>query len=524
MPLISGGGFDFGDGFGAFTDDDFSFFDNPVVPSNQSIAPAAHLVPHVDMPLPSALLAPTVLDPLSFASAGYTGPSTSIDSLPLGLPTDIIHPSSWPLPTSTFPSLELEHETPVLAPPLPSPRGTPPALSYPTPVTPIVKVVLDENGSEFTHPPHRGYFEPLPFAASHRASDDKYEKGKFSLPSPLDTEDRTATLDLSSSPVSWRSEYTAVTDPRVSMVRRLIGVKRKSFDEGHAPEHHRSSPQRIRIHERENEEWAYPTPGTDDADEEKSDVESDDEASSVVEQDQRRSVTPTPNYIPPGPALLATQFHHSLLLPQSKPLHHGPPNLSAPTPTATLASVPTPVSPEAIASAISEKARSLEAAMQILARELVENSLWAQEWMSIHSSTSMLAIMPVPKDLHVVLDMGNTQVNDPVDLRSLAHDTMDGADELNTRPLVQLDSPSLLVSKTNSILTILPSALRFWEKLGLGPRAGKKDVQAYVCFQDGSIRAQAASAWLKDVGVVYNVCEMPLLSLCSHVASYFVGT
>ena len=43
----------------------------------------------------------------------------------------------------------------------------------------------------------------------------------------------------------------------------------------------------------------------------------------------------------------------------------------------------------------------------------------------------------------------------------------------------------LIVGKGESLLQLSPTALRFWDKLGLSPRAGPKDVTAFVFF-DGA--------------------------------------
>ena len=70
-------------------------------------------------------------------------------------------------------------------------------------------------------------FDPIPFASSHRVADGKYAVGKFALPSP-DDEDRTESLDFSTappSPTGWRFKYDLATDPRIGVVRKLIGVK-----------------------------------------------------------------------------------------------------------------------------------------------------------------------------------------------------------------------------------------------------------------------------------------------------------
>lgn len=62
------------------------------------------------------------------------------------------------------------------------------------------------------------------------------------------------------------------------------------------------------------------------------------------------------------------------------------------------------------------------------------------------------------------------------------------------------------VGKSDAIIQVLPSALRFWEKLGLGPRGGKKNVVAFVLFEDDSEQKQhQIERWLGNVSAIYAV-------------------
>jgi mediator of RNA polymerase II transcription subunit 13 len=62
------------------------------------------------------------------------------------------------------------------------------------------------------------------------------------------------------------------------------------------------------------------------------------------------------------------------------------------------------------------------------------------------------------------------------------------------------------VGKGDAIIQVLPTALRFWEKLGLGPRGGRKDVVAFVLFEaDCEERIQQVEGWLACVSATYNV-------------------
>jgi mediator of RNA polymerase II transcription subunit 13 len=70
----------------------------------------------------------------------------------------------------------------------------------------------------------------------------------------------------------------------------------------------------------------------------------------------------------------------------------------------------------------------------------------------------------------------------------------------------RLESPMVSVGKGDAVIQILPTALRFWEKLGLGPRGGKKDVTAFVLFEcDVEERHQQLEGWLSALAATYAV-------------------
>jgi hypothetical protein len=70
------------------------------------------------------------------------------------------------------------------------------------------------------------------------------------------------------------------------------------------------------------------------------------------------------------------------------------------------------------------------------------------------------------------------------------------------------------VAKADAVIQILPTALRFWEKLGLGPRGGKKDVTAFILFEgDGNERLEQADNWLGSISAAYGVRKI-LISKC----------
>ena len=66
----------------------------------------------------------------------------------------------------------------------------------------------------------------------------------------------------------------------------------------------------------------------------------------------------------------------------------------------------------------------------------------------------------------------------------------------------------LAVSKSDAIIQVLPTALRFWEKLGLRPRGGAKDATVFVFFEGANDTREAEIAsWLNALSQTYSVCH-----------------
>lgn len=64
----------------------------------------------------------------------------------------------------------------------------------------------------------------------------------------------------------------------------------------------------------------------------------------------------------------------------------------------------------------------------------------------------------------------------------------------------------LAIGKSDTIVHILPTGLRFWEKLGLSPRSGSKNVTAFIFFEGGGDeRELQMEHWLNRVSTTYGV-------------------
>ena len=413
---------------------------------------------------------------------------------------------------------------------IPSPAKT---LASPSPTTPH-NVSLDSAVHLMPRSPLAGggIFDAIPFASTYRVADGKYTAGKFALPSPPDEEDRTQSISRLSSPRGgdWWNRYNAATDPRVGVVRKLKDIKRRTTVDGCSNDSEWA---------RGSQEWTrnvMQTPPPEDrhalSDESDTDDEEDEDMQLDEDDDEvmspvtgPRPFTPLPSYLPPGPTLLHTHFQHSLLLALSTPLRpsHAAPSPSVQTPGAAPVSVPTPVSPAALLGAASEKSKSLEAAAQILAKEVVESAAWNDAWRAnaVDCWAEYRGTTEVwQADVRCVAKALGTLpgLDGPLDLQSVF------MSEDGEKPnLEQLEAPFLSVAKSEAVIQVLPSALRFWDKLGLSPRAGKKDVCTFVFFEESDeARVGVVDKWLQWVSSTYTVggdAEIQFGQHCSLLSS-----
>lgn len=83
-----------------------------------------------------------------------------------------------------------------------------------------------------------------------------------------------------------------------------------------------------------------------------------------------------------------------------------------------------------------------------------------------------------------------------------------------------LPSPKISIARAGLVHYMLPSVLRFWEKEGLGPRSGAKNVIAFALFE-GDDRAPLVASWLERVSRVYNVSSF-LKLICFFFQSIII--
>lgn len=346
------------DTFGAFTDDDFNFFDDPIGTSAISFPDSKSAA----VPLGFEQMQPLVNEDLLKAALDIAPTFTTdfLNSLPatIDLPITPGISAQW-----TTPKASVGDETKGVAPfleeiqPVPELQNSPSDQSSMSPTEPLTPEVVG-----VIPPESDNLFQAVHFHDNLQASNAKYVSGKFSFPVTGKQSDD----DIFPGMSYRRGLYSLATNPRISIIKKLIGMKRRQASQGQ-----RGSadvlPCRSNVY--------------DDAssvgDEEVSDQDSEDSDGESIPGS--RPSTPLPSYVPLGPTLVATQFSHSLLFPLAVSLRPSGPSfadIQSPLPNP----VPTPVSPSAMGGHGKEGAVSLMSFVLAMCLELLENGSWADEW------------------------------------------------------------------------------------------------------------------------------------------------
>ncbi|KAK2590772.1 hypothetical protein QQS21_011542 [Conoideocrella luteorostrata] len=82
------------------------------------------------------------------------------------------------------------------------------------------------------------------------------------------------------------------------------------------------------------------------------------------------------------------------------------------------------------------------------------------------------------------------------------------AEQLRPSNLYQIPGPHLEVRRSDAKLSVLPSAVIFWESLGLAPSSGSKDITAVCVFPGWKGMADNAKTFLGRVKSVYEVLRL----------------
>lgn len=243
--------------------------------------------------------------------------------------------------------------------------------------------------------------------------------------------------------------------------------------------------------------------------------------------------TPPPTTRPPTPlgaSLLQTLFHPHHIFPLANAQTPPAAPIANVAPAQAPISVPTPVSPAAHFVQAGEGAAILEGAADVLTREAVENPLWADAargtygWTisepvyamdidsvvsvfgSIESIEAKTALQSIPK----VSGKHIRRVFDDKWLMPIAAPPSYAA-EMN--PLTAVFKPSMLaLAQANEVLHLSAPSVRFWEKLGLMPLNGSKDVVAFALYDEENTPNDllpVLSDWLGKASETYKV-SMPV--------------
>ena len=541
----------FGSFADAFTDDDFNFFDT--APSVETIAVSDPL--HrlgtdeggVDGWLASELAGreqnPAVAHQLQHHNA--VGVIQHVTPISVGVDVPV-HES---LLSHSIGGVQMSEDDGDLLPPAPDLMPSSPAKSPWSPWNPSTPSLELNTPSPLMV--GKAAFEPIPFGSRHSVADGKYRKGKFTF---LHTLPRTSShLDfISGNPSSpnaaqedgWKLRYDAITDPRVGVVNRLRGIKRKLPQKYQYP---KSIKGRAR-----DEEWESLYAQGEDSDalessssEEEDDIDApepgqeyDDDSSSCSHPS--RPSTPPPPGLPLTATLLYFHFHHAHLLPLGFPMRPAYGDLfSNNDPPPAPMSVPTPVSPAAALGSATERNKIFELLAQAVAKEAVENDAWAEAWSLSRDACSTGYRTQIRREVsqtdlrrisELMREVDGLQVPLPLseflehrELFSLLRDIERNGIDLGyiafpdtaisgQRPahgdkLELMLPPWLSIGRAGLVHHMLPPAVRFWEKEGLGPRGGSKDVVAFALFEEGDEMAELVAGWMERVSRAYSVSK-----------------
>lgn len=82
------------------------------------------------------------------------------------------------------------------------------------------------------------------------------------------------------------------------------------------------------------------------------------------------------------------------------------------------------------------------------------------------------------------------------------------AEQLRTNNLYQIPGPHLEVRRSDTKLSVLPSAVTFWESLGLAPSSGGKDISALCVFPGWTGMAEHIGTFLDRLKSVYESIKL----------------
>lgn len=114
-----------------------------------------------------------------------------------------------------------------------------------------------------------------------------------------------------------------------------------------------------------------------------------------------------------------------------------------------------------------------------------------------------------PMSLKSILALQDIQLfNQPNRVQARAIAGRDVGGEGSRYGLYSIPSPHLEVRRSDSKISVLPSAMTFWESLGLAPVSGSKDVNAVCVFQEWDGMADNAKTFLSRMKSIYETAKL----------------
>lgn len=453
-----------------FTEDDFDFFDSPMGTVDQLALRQASAYINDNT-------AVSVSFPDLFSGGIEAQLSTPSAEALINVHSSSDYPSSGDL--DILPMTETtKHEVDTTPTETPNSSVSSPTLS----ISPIPKLLSPCKVTQD--------FRPIPLTVNDHSMDAKYAMGKFSTQVSTYRDAKKSYI-----PDVWATEYANATDPRFTIRRRLLEAKER--DE-------------IRVNELPHNpsyfdtQWDICMDDDTAVTEMESQYYSDNDDSENMEYESiSRAMTPLPTHLPLGPTLLPTRFSYPLLLPLStnlKPSGISSVVLGSPSPIPN--PVPTPISPAAVSNSDNERYTVQENILLFLVNELAENSLWAC------SCKARLKNQMRSLGSHSGMEREDNLFNEnflfssgwiwsPIEINTYASVVA------NRHKPTLFDEPRFVVGKSDVIIHVSPSAIRFWNKLGLSPRSGIKNVCGLL-FYDSIKSESAAEQWLGRVSSIYS--------------------
>jgi mediator of RNA polymerase II transcription subunit 13 len=123
--------------------------------------------------------------------------------------------------------------------------------------------------------------------------------------------------------------------------------------------------------------------------------------------------------------------------------------------------------------------------------------------------SSLFSTAATPTRLKALLDIQDIpQVGQPNRMQPRPIPGRDLSAELRPSNLYQIPGPHLEVRRAENKLSVLPSAIGFWESLGLAPSSGSKDVRAICLFPGWRGMAENVDTFLERLKSVYEMLKL----------------